>query len=211
MPQPTRLADILPDIRDEITARAADDRPHQDYATPDRGPAPLPRRFAHAHTDQLTGDVATLAADWTNTGMNANVLLLGTVGVGKTHTACALAREAWNAGSRIWFTPIVELLDLLRPTGDSDALQRATNVDVLILDDLGGERPTDWTGERLYAIVNRRWLEQRPTIVTSNLAPDELEKAVGPRVFSRLYHDALRLTIGGHDRRRGAAQEPAHG
>jgi DNA replication protein DnaC len=173
-----------------------------DLAASQAEPAWMPARFAHAQLADLTGQVRGLADRWTDGGMNANVLLLGNVGVGKTHAACAMARQAWQAGSSVSFVPVVELLDQLRPQGDPDAYDRAIRVDVLVLDDLGGERPTDWTGERLYAIVNRRWLEQRPTLVTSNLAPHVLEQQVGPRVFSRLYHEALRLTVGGSDRRR---------
>jgi DNA replication protein DnaC len=168
----------------------------------DGTPSWMPHRFAHATLTDLSGNVRQLAGRWTDGGMNANVLLLGNVGVGKTHAACAMARQAWTAGSSVSFVPVVELLDQLRPQGDPGAYDRAVGVNVLVLDDLGGERPTDWTGERLYAIVNRRWLEMRPTLVTSNLAPDVLEEQVGPRVFSRLYHEALRLTVGGNDRRR---------
>lgn len=215
MADPEPIATIAPDVVDawRRAQQRADDgigsahqpRPPLEAVEPVRGPAPLPRRFAGATLASLEGEAADLADEWADTGMSASVLLLGAVGVGKTHTACALARAAWQAGSGVQFSPVVELLDQLRPGGPDGALERAITVDVLVLDDLGGERPTDWTGERLYALVNRRWLEQRPTIVTSNLAPIELEQAVGPRVFSRLYHDAIRLQIGGDDRRRTAA------
>lgn len=75
----------------------------------------------------------------------------------------------------------------------------------MVLDDLGGEHTSDWTIERLYLIINRRWLQQRPVIATANLTPDTLEAAIGPRIMSRLTHDAVRLRIGGADRRRNSA------
>lgn len=165
----------------------------------------VPSRFRDAHVDQLDGTLRDLAARWTGTGMLANVLLLGSVGVGKTHAAVSLARLAHDQGGvRVRFLPVVELLDDMRPGGDLGAFDRAVTVDVLVLDDLGGERPTDWTGERLYALINRRWLEERPTIVTSNLGAAKLEASVGPRIWSRLWHDSLRIEIGGADRRRTA-------
>lgn len=97
----------------------------------------------------------------------------------------------------------VELLDLLRPGGPEGALYDLADLELLILDDLGSERPTEWTAERLYALVNRRWLEERPTIVTSNLASGELQQAVGPRVYSRLVgNGSVGIGLSGPDRRR---------
>ena len=62
---------------------------------------------------------------------------------------------------------------------------------------------TEWTAERLYALINRRWLEVRPTVCTTNLDPDQLREAVGERVFSRLVgNGAVVLRLTGHDRRR---------
>lgn len=217
MPDPQPLSALAPDVRDRIERLAAkaaageiathlEPAPHHgEVLHREPVPAAIPSRFAHARITQLDGALAKLATDWTAAAMTANVVLLGNVGVGKTHAACALAIEAHQAGSTVQFAPVVELLDQLRPGGDDHALERAMTVDVLVLDDLGGERPTDWTGERLYALINRRWLEQRPTIATSNLGPEALEKSIGSRAWSRLYHDALRLSVAGQDRRKAAA------
>lgn len=216
MPEPSTFGDSTADIlrRVEMMAEraAAGELPTgpdpvsvAQAETVSRGRAPLPRRFRTATVADLSGQRAKIAREWIDGGMVANVLLLGSVGVGKTHMACALARHAWDDGLNVLFLPVVELLDQLRPDGIKDAMSRATNADVLVLDDLGGERPTDWTGERLYAVINRRWLEERPTIVTSNLTGDDLEAAAGPRVWSRLYHGAMRLSVGGTDRRKGTA------
>ena len=212
MDEPTRIGLTADDYRkraEEMAERASRGELNTSpasigsvYVEAGSGPAPVPRRFKTADMTQLEGDVAALANEWIVGDMSENVLLLGAVGTGKTHTACAMAKQAWDSGLSVSFLPVVELLDQLRPDGVKDALSRVVKVDVLVLDDLGGERPTEWTGERLYAVINRRWLEERPTIVTSNLSPDGLEKAVGPRVWSRLYHGALRLTVGGEDRRR---------
>jgi DNA replication protein DnaC len=160
----------------------------------------IPRRFWTARIDQLSPPL-DIVAGW---DLQANVLLVGNVGSGKTHAAVAAGRMAHDQGKTVMFVPVVELLDQLRPDGDPKVLDRALAADVLILDDVGLEKPSDWTGERLYAIVNRRWLEQRPTIVTSNLTPDELERSVGRPMWSRLYDSAKRVTVGGQDRRKAA-------
>lgn len=160
----------------------------------------VPARFRSACLEDLTGEPAELAESWDGT---RNVLMLGAVGVGKTHAAVAMARHAYETSWKtVIYAPAVELLDDLRPGGPEDTMVRVCQVDVLVLDDLGAERPTDWTGERLYLLVNRRWLEQRPTIVTSNLSAADLEQAMGARMWSRLWHDAVALELAGPDRRR---------
>jgi DNA replication protein DnaC len=101
-----------------------------------------------------------------------------------------------------------ELLDQIRPSGSHPdaAMQRAISVPLLVLDDLGGERPTDWTLERLFVVVNRRWLEGRPIIASSNLAVDNgqgpLPDAIGARTYSRLVGDAVVVQMAGRDLRR---------
>ena len=77
---------------------------------------------------------------------------------------------------------------------------------LLIIDDLGAERGNEWTGERLYLIVNRRWLDGLPTIVTTNLtlgATGELLAQIGERTYSRLAHGAVAIKMTGKDLRRG--------
>lgn len=184
----------------------------------------VPSRFAWATLDDFTDPAAatyapTIAADlaqWAR-GHGGNLLIFGPVGVGKTHAAIATARARFfDHAADVRFYPVVELLDALRPGGDEDgALRRLCKVDLLVIDDLGSERPTDWTAERMYALINRRWLDESPTIFTSNLWPTKatadsnadvgmtLDEAVGPRVFSRLVgSDSIVLRMTGPDRRR---------
>lgn len=164
----------------------------------------IPSRFLWASVDQFDDGVAAQLTEWGAEPAGRNLLLLGPVGVGKSHAAVAAARLRFDRGAEVRFFPVVELLDMLRPGGPEHALYDLADLEVLILDDLGSERPTEWTAERLYALVNRRWLEERPTICTSNLAPDALAEAVGPRVYSRLVgNGSVGVGLSGHDRRRG--------
>jgi DNA replication protein DnaC len=76
-----------------------------------------------------------------------------------------------------------------RDSGDSymQLFRRLCAVDLLHLDDLGAERPTEWVLEQLYSIVNERWQEQRSIVVTSNLMDlDAVREQVGARTVSRL-------------------------
>lgn len=166
-----------------------------------------PARFRGAALDgvdnvAVRGDLATWAAE-AAAGGAANLVLVGPTGRGKTHAALAACREPFMAGRSVLFAPVVELLDALRPEGGMST-EPYCEADVLVLDDLGGERATGWTAERLYLIVNRRWMERRPTVVTTNLEPAELTEAVGERTYDRLRDGAVMLRVGGERSRRKA-------
>lgn len=154
--------------------------------------------------DELTG--------WADApGSSANLILMGPVGTGKSHAALAAARE-WLARRydelRGTSDPVfqvhqvVELLDAMRPGGDDQVGARAARARLLLLDDLGAERATEWAGERLYGLVNRRWLDGLATIVTTNVPAPDLTGALGDRVLSRLAGGATVLRLTGPDRRR---------
>jgi DNA replication protein DnaC len=131
------------------------------------------------------------------------LLFLGKPGVGKTHLAVAtlkLVIRRTNARGLFYTTP--ELLGLIRSTynaatrsSEADVLRPVIDAQILVLDDLGSERPTDWVEETMNLIVNSRYNNRRLTIFTSNYpkeAPagshvEELKERVGFRLFSRLH------------------------
>ena len=71
---------------------------------------------------------------------------------------------------------------------------------LLVLDDLGAERPTEWVRERLYELINYRYNEGKATIFTSNFTPDQIEERLGSRIGSRVKF-ADQVEIKGVDRR----------
>lgn len=164
-----------------------------------------PARFADADVSGLEGSAKDAIEEWRQ-NPTRNLVLLGPVGTGKTYAAMAAARLALDRGWNVRFHPVIELLDRIRPGGDDRTLDVAAGCHLLVLDDLGGERPSEWTAERLYLICNRRWLEQRPTVVTSNLDAADgqgpLVDAVGARLYSRLVDGAVVARLAGPDRRR---------
>lgn len=147
---------------------------------------------------RATGDLAAVK-EWDGT---SDVLLLGEVGAGKTHAAVALARLAHEAGRLVLFTHTLAFIDDLKPDGDPQAMSRAVDADVLVLDDLGTERQREFGADRISRLLVDRYNACRPTIVTSNLDPSALEQQVGARVWSRLYEGALRVVAVGPDRRK---------
>lgn len=170
--------------------------------------AVTPARFRDADLADLPpGGPGDEARAWAQDPAGRNCVHVGPVGVGKTHAAVAQARQVVTAdGLDVWIVSAVELLDRLRPGGDDGAADRAASVGLLVLDDLGAERPTDWTAERLAAVIDRRWLDQLPIVATSNLTvgPEgSLIEALGERSYSRLVGSgAVVIRWQGGDRRR---------
>ncbi len=117
------------------------------------------------------------------------LVMLGGYGSGKTHLAAAIANQALALGQRVLFVIVPDLLDYLRsayaPTSETglDARMEAIrDVPLLVLDDLGAHHSTPWAQEKLFQIINHRYNNRLPTVVTSNQRIEELD----PRVTSRL-------------------------
>lgn len=162
----------------------------------------VPQRFHSATPSDWPPDVAEPLRTWGRNPDGRNLVLVGPTGTGKTRAACAAVRRAVYDHLEVLFQPVPELLDGLRPGGTTDLWDTLVDCDRLVLDDLGSERPTDWTAERLYAVVNRRWNDCRPVVATTNLDAATLADHLGERTFSRLVGGALVVRLAGHDRRR---------
>lgn len=162
-----------------------------------------------------------IADDWLNFYLTApkdkrhNLILTGAVGVGKTGLAWGIVRALCERRIDALLVNFRDLLSDLRlsfATGEPCVLaERAQHVPVLALDDLGAERPTDWTREQLALIVSRRHENNRPIVVTSNYSVGQLaarighdDPVVGQRIVSRLTDGARQFNFGGADRRHAA-------
>lgn len=119
--------------------------------------------------------------------------LVGNRGTGKTHLAAAGLREvAERHGVRGLFVVVPDLIDRYRRTQNPErATETAEDVDdllrrvpLLVLDDLGVGRQTEFAEERMYGVINRRYNDVRPTIVTTNVPLMELEERIRSRVLS---------------------------
>ncbi len=120
--------------------------------------------------------------------------LMGDVGTGKTSLAMLVSKAALEAGRSVAIYSMPRLLARIRRTYETESgeegylsfFDRLSSVDLLHLDDLGAEKRTDWVLEQLYAIVDRRYEEQRSMVVTTNLDVPALEEQIGERTVSRL-------------------------
>jgi DNA replication protein DnaC len=133
------------------------------------------------------------------------LLLLGVTGVGKTHAAFAALYAAARVGFTVSIraTTVPDLYALARPSGEGEAgFERFANADLLLLDDLGAAKASEWTEEITYRLIDHRYRECLPTIITTNLPVDDLKVLLGDRIRSRLAEMCQRVTMDGPDRRR---------
>lgn len=141
-----------------------------------------------------------------------SLLLLGSTGTGKTYEAygAMIALSSSGAACRWTFVTAADLYARLRPRPRVDAedeFARLATSPVLVLDDLGAAKATEWTEEINYRLINHRYEHELPTLITSNIATRELRAALGERVVSRLVEMADRVVLGGEDRRRTPESE----
>ena len=116
------------------------------------------------------------------------LVFVGGYGCGKTHLAASIAHRRRSLGDDALFVFVPDLLDYLRSTFQPDSgstyevLDRVKRVGLLILDDFSEPIDTPWAREKLYQILNYRYLTRLPTVITSGVEPRQLE----PRIWSRM-------------------------
>lgn len=120
------------------------------------------------------------------------LMLMGNCGCGKTHLAAAIISMLAHKGVPGFFVVVPELMAKLREgigTHDGKAeeiIATAKNSELLVLDDLGAEKESEWVKEQLYMLINYRYEHELPTIITTNYDGEELENELGRRTMSRL-------------------------
>lgn len=117
----------------------------------------------------------------------------GPVGSGKTHLSCSIANELIKGGIEVLFVVVPDYLDEIKHSWDQgssynekEILDKAREVEVLIMDDLGAHSYSEWTKGKIYTILNHRTNERLPTVITSNLEYDQIEKYLDYRINSRI-------------------------
>jgi DNA replication protein DnaC len=186
--------------------------------------ARLPRRYERCHwNNYVTANSSQraalelsmqLAMDFPNT--DEGLLFSGPVGVGKTHLAVSILKGLAERGFACLFyefgTLLKEIQDSYNPntrSSELSVLRPVLEADVLVLDELGASKPTDWVRDTMAHVINTRYNDRRLTIFTTNYLDDRtndrdetLEDRIGVRLRSRLYEMCKTVRMIGEDYRK---------
>jgi DNA replication protein DnaC len=189
----------------------------------------IPKRYAHCTLDTFREKSTVLRNAkrrvqefvdlWPKTPEGKGLLLMGGCGTGKTHLAVAALIEIINSGKpgRALFSNFQDLIQEIQASFDSDQvpskselLRPLLEADLLVLDELGSQKPTTFVQDILYYVINSRYNSELSTIFTTNYydrvgdAKEEtLELRIGTRLRSRLAEMAERIEFtGATDHRR---------
>ena len=184
----------------------------------------IPRRYENCHFQSykiLTSSqeiafnyASNLAKEYP--AVDRGLLLMGKCGVGKTHLAVSILKPLTERGFSCLFYEFGSLLkqiqDSYNPNTQTSELKILSNVfeaDVLVLDEIGASKPTDWVRDTMAHIINTRYNDKKLTIFTTNYSDDRnndkdesLEDRIGVRLRSRLFEMCKTIQMDGHDYRR---------
>lgn len=149
---------------------------------------------------------------------NLGLLLTGATGTGKTYLAFCIANELLSKMVPVIAISSIGLLSRIKETynsygkeGEFEIINNLKNASLLILDDLGAENNTSWSKEKLYEIIDSRYRDGKPIIITTNLTTDQLkEKLAGDdgvyRTYDRIIEMCTPIEVKGKPRRIKAAK-----
>lgn len=161
--------------------------------------------------DNVKKYVNKLIKETTDKGL----FVTGAYGVGKTYLASCIANEIIKNGKSVIFGTLIQLLDFIRDSysdsevSDKDYLNLYSSVDLLVIDDLGKEKPTEWVLEKLFLIVNNRYNNYLPIVITTNYNRNQLRErlcinknySIVDLIISRLYEMCGGIEIKDDDHR----------
>lgn len=140
--------------------------------------------------------------------------LWGTYGNGKSLLAAAVANELSSKGHTVVFQTTKQLLDKLKSSfGDKsnfkyeEIIRALVTCDLLVLDDIGAEKVTEWTEETFFGIIDHRYRKKRPIFYTTNLRPSELHTKIGGRSVDRLSEMCVQIENKASSYRKEIAKE----
>ena len=147
--------------------------------------------------------------------MQGWLLIQGKYGCGKTHLAAAIANYGVEMRIPTLFATAPDLLDLLRftyndpDTSFEERFRDFRSVKLLILDDFGTENATGWAREKLFQILNYRYINKLPLVITTNLDLDEIDARIRSRLQDEKVVEHVRILAPDHRLKEGETSTPA--
>nr|UVM86206.1 MAG: AFG1-like ATPase [Bacteriophage sp.]UVM93959.1 MAG: AFG1-like ATPase [Bacteriophage sp.] len=166
------------------------------------------------HTDHKNENIARKYVENFDAmrSQGTGLLLCGSVGTGKSFLAAAIANELISQGTPCLMTNFSRIISRISEKfgGDQKYLDNLNRFDLLIIDDLGAERDSEYMWEKVMDVIDARYRAGLPLIVTTNLNPKDLYDPSDirrQRVFSRLKEMCIFLEVNGADRRSKKMQD----
>lgn len=142
-------------------------------------------------------ETAKKYAEGFGTIIKNGLFFYGKAGAGKTHLAVSIARYIIEEKQvAVKFARVIDLLmdirrtynadEYFRTENETELLRKYSTIPLLILDDLGTEKSTEWSRQIFYQIIDSRWIDDKPIIITSNLSLRELAERFDDRISSRI-------------------------
>lgn len=157
-----------------------------------------------------------------NAAENIGLLFYGDVGTGKTFTAGCIVNALNDQGYNVLGTSLSRLRDDIpgefdRDNSRSAYFDRLADYDLVCIDDFGVERQSDYTMEQIYNLIDARYKSRKPTIITTNLTPEQLnnpQNMAQRRIYDRIREMCSPMLFDGknqrqalHDKKMALARE----
>lgn len=145
-------------------------------------------------------------ADSFDTKASQSILLMGGTGLGKTHLSSAVAKKIIEKGNDVFYTGAIDLFSQFEiqkfktySNEPNELIERYFECDLLIIDDLGTEIINQFSVSTLYNLLNDRLSNKKPTIVSTNLSKEDIQKKYTDRITSRMFGEYRILFFMGTD------------
>lgn len=139
---------------------------------------------------------------------NVGLLFYGSPGTGKTFAASCIANALMERRVTVLVTSIVRLTANMFGDDLNELLHRMNTARLLVLDDFGAERNTDFKAEQIFAVIDARYAAKKPMIITTNLTDFKTETDVRRRrVYDRIFEVCTPIKMDGESKRRAEGQK----